>query len=195
MIRLADISDSPRIAEIYRFYVENTAITFDEKTPTPRSIAEKIEALRSMYPFIVLEEEGLIHGFAYLSPYRPHSAYRWSVENSVYLHPDSRGRGRGTRLLSVLIQLARLQGFATMYAVIAPPNPESIRLHEKLGFRHLACFTKTAFKAGSWRSIEWMELRLLPPEVFIDGTIPSEPLPFATVLSRFPDEVASILGG
>lgn len=195
MIRLVTITDSPRISEIYRYYVENTTITFDEKTPTAETMAAKIAAVSSMYPWIVLEERGTILGYAYISQYRPHTAYRWSVEDSVYLDPGSRGRGLGTQLLSVLIRLARLQSLATMYAVIAAPNPESVHLHEKFGFKPLCRFSHTAFKHGSWQSIDWMELPLQPPSSFAPGVVPVEPLPFPTLMEQRPDDIAAILGG
>jgi L-amino acid N-acyltransferase YncA len=196
MIRIARAADAAAIAAIYRPYVEKTAITFEEVAPGAAEIAEKIEHVGSVFPFLVFEEEeatassNRILGYAYATRYRERAAYRWSLEDSVYVREDSTGRGIGRALLGVLVELLRELGYIKIYAVITPPNPVSIALHEKLGFTPLCSFADTAFKLGAWQAIDWMELTLrLPSER------PAEPQSFPDFAKARPARLAELLSG
>lgn len=196
MIRIATSADAAQINEIYRPYVEKTAITFEEVPPTAAEMAAKIAKVEQDFPFIVYEEEDAnassskILGYAYATRYRERAAYRWSLEDSVYLREDARGRGLGRALLGALIELLRDTGYAKIYAVITPPNPASVALHERFGFTPLCRFSDTAFKLGAWQAIDWMELSLREPTV-----TPEEPVPFPVYARSRPERVAAILGG
>jgi len=188
MIRIAEARDAAQIAEIYRPYVEKTAITFEESAPDAAQIGHKIQKIGATLPFLVLEQGGEVLGYAYATQYRERAAYRWSLEDSVYLREDSTGRGLGRALLAPLIELLRELGYIKVYAVITPPNPASVALHERFGFSHLCRFTDTAFKLGAWRAIDWMELTLC--EI---SARPEEPLPFPEFALARAERLALIL--
>ena len=145
MLRIAKASDAGPIAAIYRPYVETTAISFEEAPPSAEEIEAKIARVGSIFPFIVFEEGGEVLGYAYATRYRDRAAYRWSLEDSVYVRGDSVGRGIGRALLGALVGLLRELGYVKIYAVITPPNPPSVRLHESFGFESLGRFADTAF--------------------------------------------------
>jgi L-amino acid N-acyltransferase YncA len=193
MIRIAEPRDAAQIAEIYRPYVEKTAISFEETAPTADDMSAKIVKVGSTFPFIVYEEEvegsARILGYAYATRYRERAAYRWSLEDSVYLREDAKGRGIGGILLGALIELLRELGYVKIYAVIAPPNPASVALHRKFGFSPLCRFADTAFKFGAWQAIDWMELSLREPPA-----APEEPIPFPDFARTRPERLAEILG-
>jgi len=146
MLRIAQPRDAARILEIYRPYVEKTAISFEETPPSVDEMAAKIFKVGSAFPFIVYEEDGKVLGYAYATRYRERAAYRWSLEDSVYVAEEAVGRGLGKLLLGSLIELLRELGYIKIYAVITPPNPASVKLHARLGFSPLCRFADTAFK-------------------------------------------------
>jgi L-amino acid N-acyltransferase YncA len=188
MLRIVEARDAARIVEIYRPYVEKTAITFEESVPSVREMEAKIAKVGAVFPWLVYEESGEILGYAYATRYRERAAYRWSLEDSVYVAEDSVGRGLGKLLLSALIELLRELGYMKIYAVITPPNPASVRLHESLGFAPLCRFTDTAFKLGQWQAIDWMELTLreIP-------AVPAEPALFPEFARTRPQRLAELL--
>ena len=195
MIRIAQQRDADMIAAIYRPYVEKTAISFEETPPSAPTMAEKIEHVGATFPFLVYEEEGEgsdaqteILGYAYATRYRERAAYRWSLEDSVYVREDSVGRGIGRVLLGALVELLRELGYVKIYAVITPPNPASVVLHERLGFKPLCRFEDTAYKLGSWQAIDWMELTLRG-----GAADPEEPIPFAVFAQSRPERLRAIL--
>jgi L-amino acid N-acyltransferase YncA len=189
MLRIAEQRDAAQIAAIYRPYVETTAITFEEVPSSAEDMAAKIARVGAVFPFIVWEEGGEVLGYAYATRYRERAAYRWSLEDSVYIRKDAVGRGLGRILLSALIELLRELGYFKVYAVITPPNPASVGLHQKLGFSPLCRFSETAFKLGSWQAIDWMELTLnVPP------ASPREPVAFPDFARDAPRRLAEILG-
>jgi L-amino acid N-acyltransferase YncA len=196
MLRLAQEGDAEAIAAIYRPYVEKTAITFEEEPPSAADMGAKIARVGSAFPFLVWEEAagGEVLGYAYATRYRERAAYRWSLEDSVYLREDARGRGLGRILLRALCELLRELGYIKVYAVITPPNPASVALHEELGFEALCRFGDTAYKLGSWQAIDWMELTLRDPASFPAGSPPPEPLPFPDFARESPERLARILG-
>lgn len=189
MLRIARVEDAKAIAEIYRPYVERTAISFEEVPPSSEDIAAKIAKVGSTFPFLALEEGGEILGYAYATRYRERAAYRWSLEDSVYLREDAQGRGRGRLLLSALLELLRELRYVKVYAVITPPNPASVALHEALGFAPLCRFSDTAYKLGAWQAIDWMEITLSEP-----GPVPPEPILFPEFAAARPSRLQEILG-
>jgi L-amino acid N-acyltransferase YncA len=190
MIRVAEAHDAIAIAEIYRPYVEKTAITFEEVPPSAEEMAAKIAKVGSVFPFLVCEEGGEVLGYAYATRYRERAAYRWSLEDSVYLREDAKGRGLGRALLGALIVLLRELGYVKIYAVITPPNPASVALHEAFGFAPLCRFSDTAYKRGEWLAIDWSELTLREPPAN-----PEEPTPFPEFARARPERLAEILSG
>jgi L-amino acid N-acyltransferase YncA len=152
-IRSAGVDDGAAIAAIYRPYVLDTAISFEEEPPSPAEMGERIVATLAAYPFLAFERRGEVLGYAYGGPHRARPAYRWSVDVTVYVAPDARRCGVGRALyIELLGQLAR-QGFHSAYAGIALPNAASVGLHEAMGFRHLGTYQEVGFKFGRWRDV------------------------------------------
>ncbi len=132
LVRLARPADAGAIAAVYRPYVETSRISFEEKAPDAAEMLARMES--PLHPWLVAEEEGRLLGYASSSPYHRRPAYRWTVETSIYLAAEARGRGLGRELLSKLLDRLVRQGYVTAIAAIALPNPVSVALHERLGF-------------------------------------------------------------
>lgn len=171
-IRLASVDDAAGIAAIYRPYVEDSRISFEEEAPDAAEMARRIES--ELYPWLVAEEDGRLLGYAASSAFRTRRAYRWSVETGVYLAADAQGRGIGRELLGGLLELLERQGFVAAIGAIALPNPASVRLHERLGFVYAGAYRGTGFKMG-----EWLDVGLWQKDLAPRTAPPAEPIPFA----------------
>jgi phosphinothricin acetyltransferase len=159
-IRFAKGADSQAILGIYAPYIEQTAITFTSRIPTLAQIAQTMADIQRHYPYLVCEVDDHVVGFAYAYRVRPHEAYRWNAELSVYIKPDFHGRGIATALYSALFQLLKAQGYCNLYAVITLPNEASIALHRHFGFVQRMIQTACGYKLGEWRDVLWMEYRI-----------------------------------
>jgi phosphinothricin acetyltransferase len=157
-------ADIPEIAAIYAHHVSTGLASFEEEPPDAAEIGRRrAEFLRRGYPYLVAASasEGGVLGYAYASPYRARSAYRFSVENSVYVAPDQARRGIGGQLLAKLIERCTSSGFRQMIAVIGDSaNAASIGLHEAHGFRRVGVLTAIGFKHGRWVDSVLMQLSL-----------------------------------
>ncbi len=161
MIRPASVADAPALAAIYNDYVVETTISFEETPVSATGMGERIAStLAAGLPWLVVEQEGHVLGYAYASPWRSRSAYRFSVESSVYLAKEAAGQGLGTLLYQALLAALRELGMHVVIGGIALPNPASVALHEKMGFRQVACFEEVGFKHDSWRDVGYWQLRL-----------------------------------
>jgi phosphinothricin acetyltransferase len=158
LIRTATESDAEAIVRIYNHYVLNTSITFEEDAVSSQEMAGRIaEVAANSLPWLVLEQDGEIVGYAYASKWKGRCAYRFSVETTVYLAPDLGGRGRGSKLYEVLIAQLKEKGFHAAMGGIALPNPSSIALHEKFGMTKVAHFKEVGFKFGQWLDVGYWE--------------------------------------
>jgi L-amino acid N-acyltransferase YncA len=154
-------SDVPAITAIYRHYVEHSTATFDLEAPGPTALAEKFgHMVDEKHPVIIAERGGELVGYAYASTYRPRPAYRFTCEDSIYIHPDATGAGLGRRLLTELIEQSRTYGFRQMIGVITAESAASIVLHEKLGFAHVGRHEKLGLKFDRWLDIVHMQRAL-----------------------------------
>jgi len=154
-------ADVPAITAIYRHYVETTAITFDTEPPDELAMAEKFGHLQQLgHPLIVAEAAGRVLGYAYASTYRPRPAYRFTCEDSIYIHPEATGRGLGKAMLTELLDLSKAFGFKQMIAVITADTDNSIRIHEKFGFRHVGRYEAVGFKFDRWLDIVHLQKAL-----------------------------------
>lgn len=161
ILRPFEWRDIPAITTIYRHYVEQTAITFDTEAPGEPAMAEKFGHLVALgHPLLVAEEQGKVLGYAYASFYRPRAAYRFTCEDSIYLHPDATGKGLGRRMLTELIERSRTFGFKQMIAVITADTRNSIAIHEKFGFRHVGRYEAVGLKFDRWHDIVHLQLAL-----------------------------------
>lgn len=160
-IRKADPRDAEALQAIYAPYVQETAITFETEVPTVVAFAERIEKTLENYPYLVAEEDGQVLGYAYASSYYARAAYDWTVELSVYISKDARGRGLGSLLYQHLEDELTLRGFKNFLACIALPNPASLVLHKKRGYQQVAHFKKVGYKFGQWHDIVWLQKSLV----------------------------------
>ena len=161
VVRAAGAGDASGIAEIYNHYVATTVITFEEAAVSAPEMARRIaEAGSASLPWIVAERDGKIAGYAYASPWKARSAYRFSVEVTVYVHPGCPREGIGRQLYEELLSGLRAQGIHAAFGVIALPNEASVALHERFGFAKVAHLTEVGFKFDRWIDVGYWQLRL-----------------------------------
>lgn len=153
ILRDATRDDVPAITAIYADAVLNGTASFELDAPGEAEMAARMAALVDKgYPYIAATDgAGALLGYAYAGSYRARPAYRWTVEDSVYIAPDAMGRGVGRYLLTEIIVRCEALGFRQMVAVIGgADHAASIRLHERLGFAHAGRLPATGFKHGRW---------------------------------------------
>jgi L-amino acid N-acyltransferase YncA len=163
--------DARDCLEIYGPYVRDTAVSFEERVPELHEFCERIEAITATHPWLLLEDQGMVAGYAYGSPHRARAAYRWATEVTVYVAPSHHRRGVGRRLYAELMQRLRGQGFRVACAGITLPNDPSIGLHRALGFEPVGVYRRIGWKHSAWHDVSWWQLELTPGE-----QAPDEPL-------------------
>ncbi|EIC09077.1 phosphinothricin acetyltransferase [Microbacterium sp. oral taxon 186 str. F0373] len=164
-IRPVRDGDIPDIREIYNYYVTNSVVTFDEKKWSLAQWREKLAHLSKLgMPFLVAQSPGgQILGYALVQPMSAKSAYRYSVENSIYLGQAATGKGLGRALLEALIAASEAAGIHQMVAVISDKGAESsIALHERLGFVEVGRMGRVGFKFGRWLGTIYLQKQLSP---------------------------------
>ena len=160
-IRAANPQDAAAIAAIYNPYIADTTISFEEEPVSTEDMRGRIAAVQDGgLPWLVLERDGEIAGYAYATKWRVRHAYRFSVETSVYLAAHHAGKGAGTALYTALLAQLRAAGYRLAIGGIAQPNPASVALHEKMGYRKVAHFGEVGFKFGQWIDVGYWERRL-----------------------------------
>lgn len=159
-IRPCVAADAAAISEIYNHYVRETVITFEEVPVAPDEMAQRIADVSARYPWLVAEEGGAVVGYAYATLWRVRSAYRFSVESTVYLAHGRLSRGLGTALYRELIPRLRALGVHCAVGSIALPNPASVALHEKVGFKKVGQLVEIGRKLDRWVDVGYWELIL-----------------------------------
>jgi phosphinothricin acetyltransferase len=160
VIRSATEAAVPAILDIYNYYILNTVATFDVE---PQTLEEKLRWFRETRPphcIFVAEEGGEVVGFSCLRPFRVKAAYRLTAENSVYVHSDRLGRGIGTLLMAPLLEAGRANGFHSIIAGVALPNPASVKLHSNAGFTLVGVEQEVGYKFERWVDVAWMQVML-----------------------------------
>lgn len=164
IIRKATESDLQGMLTIYNEIIKNTTAVYEYNTQTfvmrEQWFASKKE---SGFPVFCAEENGLVIGFSSIGPFRNWAAYKYSVENSVYVSAEHRGKGIGKLLLLPLIQAAKEMNMHTIIASIDANNESSLRLHKSLGFFEVAHFKQVGYKFGRWLDLKFLELILDTP--------------------------------
>jgi L-amino acid N-acyltransferase YncA len=164
-IRPARTSDIPAITRIYAHAVEHGTASFELTAPDEAEMARRMQdLLADNFPYLVAESGSDLCGYAYAGPYRARPAYRWTVEDSVYIAPAMYRRGIGRALLLALIEAAEAREFRQMIAVIGDSAKQaaSVGLHETLGFRHAGILQNVGFKHGRWLDSLLMQRALGP---------------------------------
>ena len=166
MIRPVIPADAAAICGIYNYYIENTAISFEEKPLQTHEMEERIRKISANYPYLVWEEEsgqsasGEINGYTYANTWRERSAYRYAAELSIYVKDGLQGRGMGKRLFEKLLVDIRKTNIHVLVAGIVLPNDRSVAFHEKAGFIKTAHFKEIGFKFNKWHDVGYWELLL-----------------------------------
>lgn len=161
-IRLAEACDADAIAAIYAPYCLETPVSFEEAAPTPDEMAARVARLTRQYPWLVLERDGGLLGYAYGGVHRERAAYRWSVEVTVYIARGAQRQGAGRALYTALFDLLAAQGYYRAFGGITLPNPGSVGLHEAMGFRPVGVYHAIGHKFGRWHDVGWYERELRP---------------------------------
>ena len=168
-IRFADPArDAAGILAVYAPYIRETAVTFETEVPAPDAFTARVAGICADFPYLVLEVDGELAGYAYAHRQAERAAYAWNAELSIYLAGKWRGRGLGAPLYRLLERLLAMQGYVNLYGVITASNAGSIRLHEKLGYRQTGLHEKTGWKFGQWHDVAWLHKRVREGE---PGTI------------------------
>ena len=162
IIRDALESDAPALAAIYGHHVLNGLGTFEEVPPSVAEMAARRAAIVAHgLPYVVAESGGKVLGFAYAGPFRLRAAYRYTVEDSVYIAPDAVGQGVGKAVLEAVLTSCEAMGLRQVVAVIGDSeNAASIGLHRSLGFEHAGVGKGFGYKHGRWVDIVWMQKAL-----------------------------------
>lgn len=160
-LREATPDDTEEIIAIYNYYVENTAISFEEQTVTTAIMQERIVDVQKLeLPWLVALVDGKIAAYAYATKWRARAAYRFSVESSVYVGPEHARCGLGAALYGALIVRLRHSGHHLVIGGIALPNDASVSLHEKMGFKKVAHFSEVGRKFGRWIDVGYWQLTI-----------------------------------
>ena len=163
-LRVATPEDAAPLAEIYAPYVRETAITFEYAVPSAAEFAGRIAHTLEKFPYLVAENDGEIVGYAYAGAFHPRAAYQWCAEMSVYVKRDVRRMGVGRKLYDAMETILCMQRLTNVEACIAVPSApdahltmDSVRFHEKMGYRMVGAFHQCGYKFDTWYDMVWME--------------------------------------
>lgn len=185
-IRAATPEDAAELLEIYRPYVETTAISFEYETPPLAEFRSRIESVLEARPYITAQRGGELVGYAYARAFVGRAAYDHSAETTIYLKECAKGLGLGRRLYETLEALLKAQNVANLNACVACPERDdeyltraSVNFHARMGFRKVGEFYKCGLKFGRWYNMAWMEK--------IIGEHAPSPAPFVPFPELAPD--------
>ena len=158
MIRAVDAKDSKKIADIYNHYILNSTATFEEHSVLHNDIAERLKKVKQQgLPWLVSEVDGDLEGYAYANSWNSRSAYRFTVEVSVYVSQSGFSGGVGTRLYETLFAKLKDLSIQEVIAIITLPNDKSIALHEKFNMRKVAHLERVGFKFDHWLDVGYWQ--------------------------------------
>lgn len=163
-IRDAKPEDAEKLLNIYGYYVEHTAVTFEYDTPSPDEFRERMKTTMQRYPYLVILQDGEIAGYAYAGPFQHREAYDWACETTIYLENRVQKCGMGRRLYEALECALKKMGIRNLYACVAYPEREdefltgnSAGFHEHIGYKTVGTFHHCGCKFGKWYHMLWME--------------------------------------
>jgi phosphinothricin acetyltransferase len=159
-MRSATLDDLPALTAIYNHYITNTTITFDLEPFAPESRRTWFDAHAASGRhrlLIAVDADDVVLGYATSSRWRPKAAYDTTVESSVYCRPEAVGRGLGTALYSALFDALAIEDVHRVVAGVSQPNPASVALHRRLGFREVGIFSNVGRKFGKYWDVAWFE--------------------------------------
>lgn len=161
-IRIATAQDAADVAAIYAPYCEASAVSFELVAPSPDEMAKRIRTVSTERPWLVLEDESVVVGYAYASPHHERAAYQWSVSTAIYVSSAHQRRGAGRALYTTLFEVLRYLGYFRATAGITLPNPASVGLHEAFGFARVGVYREIGHKLGAWHDVAWFEAEVQP---------------------------------
>lgn len=168
LIRHADPArDGAACADIYRPFVTDSAVSFEQQAPSAQELSRRIESISRTHPWLVAQDADTdadadaVAGYAYACTHRERAAYRWAVDVAVYVAEGHRRRGIGRELYGALLPLLARQGLRTACAGITLPNDASVALHESFGFEPVGVYRRIGWKGGAWRDVGWWQAELL----------------------------------
>ena len=176
-LRFAVEQDAEALLEIYRPYVETTSITFETEVPTVEEFAGRIRDTLTKCPYLVIEEDGAILGYAYAHPFHQRAAYGWTVESSVYVRQDVRHGHVGSLLYQALMERLERQGVRNVCAVVTVPNEPSMAFHTRMGFTSAGILPNFGYKMGEWHGVEYLYRQLGPTGEPPKALLPLKELP------------------
>ena len=160
MIRDVQSSDVDAVRDIYNYYIEHTVVSFEELPVTATEMRNRVQTVTEDFPWIVFVENDTVLGYAYASKWHSRCAYRSTVESTVYLAPSETVRGIGTKLYGELLDRLRQLPVHSVIGGIALPNPGSVALHEKFGFKKAAHYQEVGYKMDRWIDVGYWQLIL-----------------------------------
>ncbi|HQO08819.1 MAG TPA: N-acetyltransferase family protein [Clostridiales bacterium] len=160
MIRKAVPDDAAQICWIYNYYIENTTVTFETEAVSVEAMRERIISVSENHLWLVYDNEGKIYGFAYAMRWKERSAYKFTVESTVYIEDGCTAMGIGPELYEALLIELKKKNVHAVLAGITLPNENSVKMHEKLGFKKVAHMEQTGFKCDKWIDVGYWELIL-----------------------------------
>jgi phosphinothricin acetyltransferase len=161
IVRSASEADAEAIARIYNYYIRNTVVTFEDEPVTVQAMTARVAEVQKLsLPWLVAEAKDEMVGYAYANHWKTRSAYRFSVETTVYIQHGLEGRGIGKTLYSALLPILRARGVHVAIGGAALPNAASAALHESLGFEQVATFRQVGFKHDRWVDVAYWQLVL-----------------------------------
>ena len=175
-IRQVQLSDAEQILKVYAPFITDTCISFEYVVPSVEEFEQRIAGISAEYPYIVLEADGEIVGYAYAHRYLERVAYSWDVEVTIYLAPKVQGKGLGVILYDALEKLLALQNIKNLYSCITGDNTHSIEMHRSMGYELIGTFPKAGFKHDRWLDVVWMAKTIGEKE-----SAPLAVVPFAEV--------------
>ena len=156
-IRNCQLQDAQQICDIYNFYVENTTITFEEVPVSVEEMARRIDAYTKLCAWFVCEVDGVLVGYAYATKWKERSAYKLTVETTVYIRNNLSGKGYGKALYTALLESLRIQKFHVALGCLALPNEPSAKLHEFFGFEKVAHYAEVGRKFNRWVDVGYWQ--------------------------------------
>lgn len=169
LVRAVDDLDFSAIAALTNIYIAGTAIHFGYEPVSDQELRDAWWSKRERYPFLVAtDDDGQFLGYAKAGPWRERAAYAWTAEVGVYVVESAQRRGVGKSLYWHLIEACRERGFHSLVGGITLPNDPSVRLHEAMGFRHVATFRDAGWKFGRWHDVGFWQVMLA------DGSAPAQ---------------------
>lgn len=176
VIRIAQTNDVPTILTIYTPYIVNSVASFELEPPTIEQMQQRMQHVQPALPWLVIERDHQVIGYAYASKHKERLSYQWSVDASIYLDSSVHRQGLGRKLYRILFNILNALGYYNVYAGITMSNTASIKLHEALGFQLIGVYQNVGYKHGAWRDVGWWGLTLRPH----DG-VPVPPRSFAAL--------------